>query len=168
MINKFENQPNEILILIFSNLSWFEIIRSLWSINQRINSLICSIFSMNKIVLTQPGLSHIECSSILLPIISKSSCLSSAIRCIHFDEANSNSSEYIHKWLFDNEKQILHFSNLKSLILTRCLLSEPLVKSLSLLVELQLDELRLTFDRDIFLPFNPEIDNVAIEKDSGN
>jgi hypothetical protein len=113
MINKLENLPNEILILIFSNLSWFEIIKSLWPINQRINSVICSIFSIdntrynNGIVLTQTGLSHMECSRILLPLISKSSCLSSSIRSIHFDDANSNSSEYIYQWLVDNQKLIV-------------------------------------------------------------
>ena len=147
---------------------------SLWSINERINSLVCSILSKsnarcnNGIVMSQPGLSYGECSSILLPAISNSSSLSSAIRRIHLDETNSNSSELIHKWFFDNEKQILRFSNLKSLTLTRCLISERLVQSLSFLVAHQLDELRLIFDHDVFLTSSCESPPLSCVNNSGN
>ncbi len=73
----------------------------------------------------------------------------SCIRRIHFDGTNCNVSDLSSEWLFDNDKKILHFPNLKSLILTRCLLVEPLIKSLPILIEYQLDELRLTFDKDL-------------------
>ncbi|CAF3871410.1 unnamed protein product, partial [Rotaria sordida] len=48
MISKLETLPNEILILIFSNLSWFERIISLSSLNTRFNIIIGSIFCVLK------------------------------------------------------------------------------------------------------------------------
>ena len=50
---------------------------------------------------------------------------------------------------------MLRFPSLKSLVLTRCFLSGPLIENLSLLIENQLDELTLTFDEDAFraLPY---------------
>ena len=146
MANSFETLPNEILLQIISNLSWSEIL-----------TLFCALLSMNNtrgnvgIVFNRPGLSYEKCSSLLLPIITNSLSLSSAIRCIHINEANSNSSELLHQWFFSDVKQIFLFSNLRSLTLTRCLLSEPLIKTLSMLIELQLDELRLTFDKHMFI-----------------
>ena len=159
MSNSFETLSNEILIMIFSNFSWFEILESFWLINQRINSLICLLFSMNNhhdnnaIVFNQPGLSYEKCSS-LLPIITNSLSLSSAIRRIHMNELNSSSSDFISKWFSIDTKQIFRFSNLKSLILTRFLFSEALINSLSMLIELQLDELRVIFDEDLFISFD--------------
>ena len=55
-----------------------------------------------------------------------------------------------YEWLF-NDKKILRFPNLKSLILTRCGSIEPVVQSLSYLIEHQLDELTLTFDKQVFM-----------------
>lgn len=174
MSNSFETLSNEILIMIFSNFSWFEILESFWSINQRINSLICSLFSMNNhldnnaIVFNQPGLSYEKCSSLLLPIITNSLSLSSAIRRIHMDELNSASSDFISKWFSIDTKQILRFSNLKSLVLTRFLFSEALINSLSMLIEFQLDELRLTFDKDLFISFDRRDLPLSTRMHSGN
>ncbi|CAF4240855.1 unnamed protein product, partial [Rotaria sordida] len=39
MINTLESLANEILLNILSNLTWFEMIESFWSINKRFNSL---------------------------------------------------------------------------------------------------------------------------------
>ncbi|CAF4810819.1 unnamed protein product [Rotaria magnacalcarata] len=44
---------------------------------------------------------------------------------------------------------ILRFPNLKSIVLTRCFLIESLIKSLSVLIKHQLNELVLTFDEDV-------------------
>ncbi|CAF1553588.1 unnamed protein product, partial [Rotaria sp. Silwood1] len=46
MISKLETLPYEILLDIFSYLSWDKILISLWSINRRINYVIYSVFSM--------------------------------------------------------------------------------------------------------------------------
>ena len=43
---------------------------------------------------------------------------------------------------------LVYFPNLKSLILTQCLLTESLIKTLSILIKYQLDEFTLTFDKD--------------------
>jgi hypothetical protein len=152
MISKFERLPNEIFLDIFSYLSWDKILISLWSINRRINSLICSIFSIEKngIVFYQSDLSYKILSSILLPLISNSLYLSSLIKHIHFDGTYSNSYNIINQCVYyNNDKQILSFPNLKSLKITRCLLSQSLIQTLSLLIQYQLEQLTLTFDKDI-------------------
>ncbi|CAF4710180.1 unnamed protein product, partial [Rotaria sp. Silwood2] len=71
MISKLEIFPNEILLNVFSYLSWDEILISLWSLNKRFNSLIYSIFSNNEngIIFNKPDLSYQTFSSILLPLI---------------------------------------------------------------------------------------------------
>ncbi|CAF0880525.1 unnamed protein product [Rotaria sordida] len=48
MINTFENLSNEIILLIFSEIKWFEMIESFWSLNKRFNSLIYFKFSINR------------------------------------------------------------------------------------------------------------------------
>ncbi|CAF4408349.1 unnamed protein product, partial [Rotaria sp. Silwood2] len=156
MITTLETIPNEILLMIFSHLSWFELVMSLSSLNKRFDRLICSILSKidnksnNGLVIINPGLSYNKCNSILLPLISNPLLpFASCIRRIHFDGTICNAADLSYKWLFDNDKKILHFPNLKSLILTRCLLVEPLIKSLPILIKYQLDELKLTFDKDI-------------------
>ncbi|CAF3572884.1 unnamed protein product [Rotaria sp. Silwood1] len=156
MITTLETIPNEILLMIFSHLSWFELLMSLSSLNKRFDRLICSILSKidnksnNGLVIINPGLSYNKCNSILLPLISNPLLpFASCIRRIHFDGTICNDSDLSYKWLFDNDKKILHFPNLKSLILTRCLLVQPLIKSLPILIKYQLDELILTFDKDI-------------------
>lgn len=148
--------PNEILLWIFSHLSWFELLTCLSSLNKRLDVVICSILSKNDnksnrgLVIIEAGLSYRKCNSILLSLISNPLLpFASCIRRIHFDGTNCNSSDLNYKWLFDNYKKIVHSPNVKSVILTRCLLVEPLIKSLPILIKYQVDELRLTFDKDI-------------------
>ncbi|CAF3370587.1 unnamed protein product, partial [Rotaria socialis] len=149
MISKLETLPDEILLGIFSYLSWDKILISLWSINRRINYVIYSVFSMEKsgLVFNQSDLSYKNFSSILLPLILNSSYLSSLIKYIHFDGTYSNSYNIINKCLYN--QQILCFPNLKSLDITRCLLSRSLIQTLSLLIQNQLEQLTLTFDKDV-------------------
>ncbi|CAF3885567.1 unnamed protein product, partial [Rotaria sordida] len=154
MITKIETLPNEILLHVFSHLSWFDMLTSLWSLNTRLNSLVCLTLSRsdnisNTGILITQGLSYNKCSSILFPLILTSSSLCSSIQRIHFDETNSSACALIYEWLF-NEKKILNSPNLKSLILTRCGSIEPIVQCLSYLIEHQLDELTLTFDKQVF------------------
>jgi len=153
MITKFETLPNEILLIIFSNFSWIELLTSLWSLKKRFDFLICSILSRidnqfnNGLVIIEPGISFNKWNSILIP--DSLSFLTSCIQRIHFDGTNSNACDFISEWLYDNEKKILRFPNVKSLILTRCLLVESLIKCLPLLIKYQLDQLTLTFDEDM-------------------
>ncbi|CAF3668002.1 unnamed protein product [Rotaria socialis] len=111
MISKLETLPDEILLGIFSYLSWDKILISLWSINRRINYVIYSVFSMEKsgLVFNQSDLSYKNFSSILLPLILNSSYLSSLIKYIHFDGTYSNSYNIINKCLYN--QQILCFPN---------------------------------------------------------
>ncbi|CAF0745482.1 unnamed protein product [Rotaria sordida] len=145
--------PNEILLHIFSYLEWFDMLTSFWSLNIRFNSLVCSIFSindnrLNSGLLITHGLSYNKCCSILFPLILNSSPLSSSIQRIHFDGSNSIASDLCYEWLF-NDKKLLHFPNLKSLVLGQCGSIKPIVQSLSYLVQHQLDELTLTFNKHI-------------------
>ncbi|CAF1409558.1 unnamed protein product [Rotaria magnacalcarata] len=159
MINKFEILPNEIFHNIFSYLSWDEILVSFCSLNQRINSIIGSVFSIDEkgIIFNQPGLSYKTFSSILLPLILNSSFLLSNIKHIHFDGNNSISFELIYQDLFFNHnKQNVSFTNLKSLYITKCLLFKSLIEILSLLIEHQLNELTLTCNEDIYKTFGYE------------
>ena len=149
-----ERLPNEILLHIFSYLKWFDMITSFWSLNIRFNFLVRSTLSINDNrsntgICIQQGLSYNKCCSILFPLILNSSSLSSSIQRIHFDGTNSIAPDLCYEWLF-SEKKILHFSNLKSLILTRCGSIEPVIQCLSYLIEHQLDELTLTFDQQVF------------------
>ncbi|CAF2105427.1 unnamed protein product [Rotaria magnacalcarata] len=155
MVTKIEALPNEILLHIFSRLSWFDMLTSLWSLNFRFNSLICSTLSINDNLLNSGllithGLSYNKCCSILFPLILNCSSLSSSIQRIHFDGTNSMASDLCYQWFF-NDKNILRFRNLKSLVLTRCGSIEPVVQSLIYLIEHQLDELTLTFDEHVFI-----------------
>ena len=143
-----ETLPNEVLLYIFSHLSWFDMLISLWSLNIRFNSLVCSTLSINDNQLTL-GLSYHKCST-LFQLILKSSFLRSSIQHVHCDEENSMTSDNIYQWLF-NDKTILHFPNLKSLSLIRCQkLTEPAFRCLFHLIENQLDEFALTFSGAIF------------------
>ncbi|CAM4816055.1 unnamed protein product [Rotaria magnacalcarata] len=154
MITQLETLPNEILLNIFSYLPWFDMLTSVWSLNFRFNSLVCSILSINDnqlnsgLIITN-GLSYNKCCSILFPLILNSLSLSSSIQLIHFDDTYSTASNLSYEWLF-NDKYIIRFPNLKSLILTRCGSIEPIIQSLSYLIEHQLDELTLTFDWQAF------------------
>ncbi|CAF4806466.1 unnamed protein product [Rotaria sp. Silwood1] len=152
MISKFETIPNEILLNIFGYLSWDKILISFWSLNRRMNSLIYSIFSIDKyeISFNQLDLSYKKFSLYLLPLICNSSYLSSLFKYIHFDGINSNSYNVIDEFLFyNNDKQNLCFSNLKSLKITRCLLSQSLIQTVSLLIRNHLDQLTLTIDEEM-------------------
>ncbi|CAF1199020.1 unnamed protein product [Rotaria sp. Silwood1] len=122
MINTLESLANEILLIILSNLT-------------------CGIL----IGETGPSLNKYQ--SILLPIISNST-LSASLQRTHIDGAKSIFFNLISKWIF--QEKIIRFVNLKTFILTRCCLSEILINNLSLLVQNQLDELILTFDKDMF------------------
>ncbi|CAF4141865.1 unnamed protein product [Rotaria sp. Silwood2] len=158
MIRRFESLPNEIFLIIFSNLSWSELLISFWSLNKRFNILICSILSRidnqfnSGIVINEPGLSISQYYSILFPLIfdsSSSSSVACCIRRIHFDGTNSSACDLINELLFNNDTKILRFPNLKLLVLTRCLLMKPLIENLPFLIKHQLDELMLTLDEDI-------------------
>jgi hypothetical protein len=182
MISRLEASPNEVLLFIFQHLSCLEMLTSFWSLNQRFNSLIYSIFSIHKnpynsgLIFTQPGFSRSKWFSTLFPFIchSSSPLLASYIKYIHFDGTNSSVCDLSYEWLFEdivnNERKILRYPNLKSLILTRCLLIEPLVKTLSLLIEYQLDELTLSFDEElIYLAVESELsENVGNEGNAIN
>lgn len=124
MQSKLEILPDELFLNIFRYFSWDEMLISLWSLNKRINSLIYSIFSINKngIIFNKSGLSYQKFSSILLPLILNSSpSLSANIKYIHFDGINSNSYDIIQQCLFsNNDKQKICFPNLKSLYITKC------------------------------------------------
>ncbi|CAF4192931.1 unnamed protein product, partial [Rotaria sordida] len=123
MITRMERLPNEIVLYIFSYLEWFDMLMSFWSLNIRFNFLVCSTLSKtggnlsNSGILIKQGLSYNKYRSILFPLILNSSSLSSSIKRIHFDETNSIASDFCYEWLF-NDKKILHFSNLESLIIT--------------------------------------------------
>ncbi|CAF1152880.1 unnamed protein product [Rotaria sp. Silwood1] len=151
MINTLENLANEILFNILSNLAWFEMIESFCGINKRFNSLICSVFSMNndgnqsRIIITGTDLSLNKYQSIFCSLNS-SSTLSASIKRLHIDGARSIFFDIISEWIF--QENLIRFINLKSLILTRCYLSETLINNLSLLVQYQMDELILKIDKD--------------------
>jgi len=154
MKNKFEILPNEILLNIFVYFSWDELLISFWSLNKRINNLIHSIFEINQngIIFNKPGLSYKKFSKILLPLIFNSLSLCSSIKYIHVDGINSICFYLIYQDIFsyNDDKLILRFPNLKSLYISRCLLSESLIQTLSFLIQYQLNELTLTFDKNIY------------------
>ena len=155
MITKLEILPDEILCMIFSNLSSIELLISLWPLNKRFDDLICSFLSRidnqfnSGLVIVEPGLSFMKCYSIFSSLIlNSSSSIVSCIRRIHVDGRNSNICAYIYDWFYENKRNICTFPSLKSFILTECLITKSLIKTLSLLIKYQLDELTLTFDRD--------------------
>jgi hypothetical protein len=74
--------------------------------------------------------------------------LTSSIRCIDFDESKSNICDFIDECLFDAEKNIFRFSNLRRLALIGCCSIKPFMNILPLLIQYQLDELILIFDED--------------------
>ncbi|CAF4111169.1 unnamed protein product [Rotaria sp. Silwood2] len=154
MISKLEILPNEILLNIFCYLSWDEILISLWSLNERFNSLIYLIFSNNEngIIFNKSGLSYKIFSSILLPLIfNSSSSISSNIKYIHFDGNKSIPFDFIYQCIFsNNDQQKISFPNLKSLYITRCFLTQPIIQTLSVLIQYHLNQLTLTFHEDMF------------------
>lgn len=154
MVNKLENLPNEILIIILSYLPWFEIIELFWSLNKRLTNLIYLKTSMNNngIIINEQCLSFNRCHSIMTSKICDLLSLFSCIEWIDIDGSNSNCCDVISAWIF--RSKILNFINLKKLILRKCYLTEKFLENLSLLIQYQLDELILTFDEDIFELFH--------------
>lgn len=102
--SRLEILPNEILVRIFSHLSWFDTLTSFWSLNIRFNSLICSTLTTdnNGLCVTR-GLSYKKCSSIFVSLILNSSSLLSSIKRIHFNGTNSSADNICYQWLFNNE-----------------------------------------------------------------
>ncbi|CAM4837549.1 unnamed protein product [Rotaria magnacalcarata] len=144
-----EALPNEILLKILSYLSWYDMLTSLWSLNIRFDYLVCSSFSIdrklsNTGLVFALGLSYNKFAR-LFPLILECPSLCSSIQRIHFNETNSIACDLMYELLF-NDKKILHFPNLKSLIVTKCQPMEPIIQCFSYLIEHQLDELTLTFD----------------------
>ncbi|CAF2828863.1 unnamed protein product [Rotaria sp. Silwood2] len=76
--------------------------------------------------------------------------------------------DLIYQWLF-NDKKILHFPNLKSLILIEYQKSiEPIFQCLFHLIENQLDELALTFNGIIFTGRSSVKQNLSEISDKDN
>ncbi|CAF4166068.1 unnamed protein product [Rotaria magnacalcarata] len=152
MISKLEIIPNEILLSIFCYLSWDKLLMSLWSLNKRFNSLIYSIFSNNKngIIFNESNLSYETFSSILLSLTFNSSpSIASSIKYMHFDGRKSIPFDFVYQSLCNNDQQMC-FPNLKSLYITRCFLTKPLIRTSSVLIQYQLSHLTLTFHEDMF------------------
>jgi len=150
MINKLENVPNEIFLMIFSHMTLFEIIESFCSLNKRLNNIIYLNILMNKngIVINKRCLSFNKCHSIITSKINDLSFIFNCIRSIYIDGIYVNCCDIISEWIFHSK--ILRFINLKKVILRKCYLTENLIENLSLLIEYQLNELVLTFDNDVF------------------
>ncbi|CAF2901112.1 unnamed protein product [Rotaria sp. Silwood2] len=160
MRNKLEILPNELFLNLFSYFSWDEVLISFWSLNKRINNLICSIFEINKngIIFNKPALSYKKFSKILLPLILNSSSLSSNIQHIYVNGINSISFDFIYQKIFyddnNNNKEKIPFPNLTSLYITQCLLSERLIETLSFLIQYKLKQLTLTFHKEAYVNFD--------------
>ena len=161
MFSRLETLPNEVLLLILCYLPYLEMMTSIWPLNKRFKSLIYLTLSTNEnqynsgLILAQPGLSFSKWYSILFPLICHLSSprFGAYIKCIHFDGTNSSVCDLSYEWLFqdniNNDEKVLRYPNLKSLALTRCLLIEPLLKTLPLLINNQLDVLTLSFDKEL-------------------
>ncbi|CAF4007600.1 unnamed protein product [Rotaria sp. Silwood1] len=103
MTNKLEILPSEIFLNIFLYFSWDEVLISFWSLNKRINNLICSIFlsnNKNGIIFNKPGSSYKKFSKILLPLIFNALSLCSSIKYIHLDGINSICFNLIYQDIF--------------------------------------------------------------------
>ena len=171
MISKLEILPNEIFLNIFCYLEWNEILISLWSLNKRIDSLIYLSFLINRngIVINNLNFTYKNFSEILLPLILNSSSLSSNIKYIYFNGINSISFDFIYQKIFYwNDKQINPFPNLKSLYLTRCLLSQSLIEILCFLIQYHLNQLTLTFDKLIYNRFRYQSEFLSLDSHIGN
>jgi hypothetical protein len=86
---------------------------------------------------------------------------------MHFDGIYSIPFDFIYEKIFyHNDKQRIGFPNLKSLYITKCLLSQPIFQILSTLIKYQLDELLLTFHEDIneiFVCSGDLVSNISIK-----
>ena len=171
MINTLEKLPNEILLSIFSYLTWDEILVSLSKINRRFDCIIRTLFSSRVIKFTFDYLncSYAAFSSTLIPLLFDSSMsFYTMIESVHFDEWKSVSFDFCHQLLFlDCNEQAIFFPNLESLSIYRCLISIPLLQTLSSLIQYQLNHLTLKFDHDAVRVLNnvrgksPIIDDIG-------
>ncbi|CAF1340225.1 unnamed protein product [Rotaria sp. Silwood1] len=163
MVYTFGTLPNEILLIILSNLSWLKILHSLWSLNHRINSLICLIVSRknNKekraVITKASNLPYNEYYSRSQSLHNDLSLVLfwSSIQSVCFDETNSTACDINFEWIFvqNKNKKVLRFLNLKSLTITQCWLSPLLIQNLSLLIQDQLENLSLMFNDDMVNSF---------------
>lgn len=149
MSTTFEKLPNEIIIDVFSYIPWYDMLISFWSLNKRLDSLVCSTLSnngnsLNSGIIISNSLSYKKCSTILFPLILNSSSLCASIERIHLDGKHSNAFDLLSEWLF-TEKNILRFSNLKSVFITQCQSIRSIIGNLSYLIQYQLDNLTLMF-----------------------
>lgn len=171
MKSTLEILPNEIFHDIFSYFSWNEILISFWSLNQRINSIIGSVFSTGKtgIIFNESAVSCKTFTSTLLPLIQNSLFLSSTIKYMHFNGNSSIPFDLICQDLFSNyAKQKITFPNLKSFYMKSCLLSKPLIETLSLLIQHQLNELTLIFDEETYQMLSRDRASASMVADIGN
>ncbi|CAF1447353.1 unnamed protein product [Rotaria sordida] len=150
MLNRLENLPNEVLLLILKYIRWFEMIESFWSLNKRFNDLIYVKLSMTNygIVISEKCFSFNKCHSIMTSNISDFSSFLASIKWIYVDGTNSNCCDIISEWIFHSK--ILRFVNLKKIILKKCYLTIKLIENLSFLIQYQLDVFIFAFDTDIF------------------
>ncbi|CAF4123428.1 unnamed protein product, partial [Rotaria sp. Silwood1] len=109
MINTLESLSNEIILLIFSEIRWFEMIESFWTLNKRFHSLICSKLSIdyNGIIISKRCLSFNKCHSIMTSEIFNWSYLFSSIKSIDINGTNSNCCDIISEWIF--HEKVLRF-----------------------------------------------------------
>ncbi len=156
MMNKLENLPNEILLIIFSHITWFEMSQTFWWLNQRLNDLIYLKSSMNNngIILSERCLTFSRSHSMMTSNISHLSTLLSCIESIDINGTYCNCSDVISQWIFHSKA--IRFVNLKKVILRKCYLTEELIVNLSFLIEHQLNELALTIDKDVFESLNSQ------------
>ena len=154
MINELEKLPNELLLMIFAHFSWDELLTSVWSLNHRLNSLICAMFASSErgITVDGSGLSYRRDVPRLSSPFLQSAALCASVRHLHLNGLNSMSHDLFDQWLFQkNELRArVRFPNLKSIRLSRCFLSEALMKSVAVLIGGKLTDLRLDIDEDQF------------------
>jgi hypothetical protein len=102
MITTLESLPNEVLLYVLSDMKWFEMIESFWSLNERFNSLICLKISLNKneINIGKIPVSFNRCHSILVSRINNLSSFFACVQSIHIDGTNSNCCDVISQWIF--------------------------------------------------------------------
>ena len=75
---RLDSLPTEIILIIFSYAAWHELLTSWWSVNDRLDAMICSMFFTDHmpITLNERGLSFQKCTTTLLPTIHQSPALS--------------------------------------------------------------------------------------------
>ncbi|CAF3719484.1 unnamed protein product [Rotaria sp. Silwood1] len=123
----------------------------------------------NGIILNNLSLSYKKFSEILLSLILNSSSLSSSIKYIYFNGINSVSFDFIYQKIFyHSDKRKNPFLNLDSLYITRCLLSQSFIETLSFLIQYHLHQLTLTFHEDIYETWYYDPELMPTVSDQGN